>query len=528
MSEVNPVNPLLRPVHKMFLKALKSPEHGVASTGAIAASKLMLLNTLRDPDLLRALTIAYFNPESQHNPGLRQALTYFLPVYCHSRKENAERMASVAVSVMHALWAVQDELEEEGDVEMVGLTVVGSQIVDWTDPRKLVGAEEMGGRLVTGEAQVEGLGDAHLLLAEELLEKILNSGAPSKSRCQFPLGSQLTKGTGDEKKHLISMLGKLHIHSSCSANKVQALSELVEEGLDSKTAATDSAARNAMTKLSNGLAKLSAPADKADTSGTAQEQEEPNKDDDQMTIDDDRATVDGNAKDNEEAASAVDASEAGARSDAGDAMSVVEEEDEEDTVVQKDAPPPAAAMSLEEQIQMQLQNETMDDIDEGTVLPTDDEMDIDDEVETVEKEAEAEEAEEEPEAEEEEEDDDDVTAVKEPTPPPPKRRGRKKKEPEPAPAPEPEEAAEEEAEEPTPEPKPRKRGRPPKAKAESSSTPAKPAARASTKRGSGGSSTMAAAGGSGSGSGTGTNRARGRPRKTTKDVVDELLDSDDE
>lgn len=182
-SELNPVNPLLKPVHKMFLKAVKSPDPGVATTGAVAASKLMLLNTLRDPDLLKALTVAYFNPESQQNPGLRQALTYFLPVYCHSRKENAERMSSVAVSVIHALLGVQDELDEEGDVEMVGLNVIGSQIVDWTDPRKLVGADEMGGKLVSGENKVEGLGDAHVSLLEDLLEKIMTPGIIRKSHC---------------------------------------------------------------------------------------------------------------------------------------------------------------------------------------------------------------------------------------------------------------------------------------------------------------------------------------------------------
>lgn len=177
---MNPVNPLLKPVHKMFFKAVKAADPGVATTGAVAASKLMLLNILRDPDLLKALTIAYFNPESQHNPGLRQALTYFLPVYCHSRKDNAERMASIAVSVVHVMRGVQEDLEEEGDVEMVGIGVVGSQIVDWTDPRKLVGADDTSGKLVTGETKIEGLGDAHLILAEDLLEKVLTQGTTSK------------------------------------------------------------------------------------------------------------------------------------------------------------------------------------------------------------------------------------------------------------------------------------------------------------------------------------------------------------
>ncbi|KAH7042627.1 chromosome condensation complex Condensin, subunit G [Macrophomina phaseolina] len=502
VSEINPVNPLLKPIHKMFLKAVKSADPGVATTGAVAASKLMLLNTLRDPDLLKALTVAYFNPESQQNPGLRQALTYFLPVYCHSRKENAERMSSIAVSVIHALSGVQEELDEEGDVEMVGLNVVGSQIVDWTDPRKLVGADEMGGKLVSGENKIEGLGDAHLLLAEDLLEKILTPGT-----------------TRDEKKVYISMLGKLHVHTSCSTEKIQSVSDLVEEGLDSKAGSTDATFRNALTKLSNGLTKLSALSEKADASGTVvldADEPEQNKDDDQTTVggrDDD----DGNTTANEEA------HEAGGV----DEMSVVEGEDDE-TVVQKQDESRPMALSLEEQIQMQLQDETMRDVDaEGTVMPIGDEMDIDEDEEEEEKD------------EDEDEDEEEITVVKDPTPPPPpqpKKRGRKKKEPQPEPEPEPEVKQEDVSVEVEMEdaPKPKRRGRPPgsgkkKAPAGEDAAAAAPEKKKRTP------AKKASAGSAAKGESSTTGRGRGRPRKAAaaaaekaRDVVDELLSSDDE
>ncbi|KAF9641430.1 Armadillo-like helical [Lasiodiplodia theobromae] len=505
-SEIAPVNPLLKPVHKMFFKAVKSTDPGVATTGAVAASKLMLLNILRDADLLKSLTIAYFNPESQHNPGLRQALTYFLPVYCHSRKDNAERMASIAVSVVHAMRGVQEELEEEGDVEMVGIGVVGSQIVDWTDPRKLVGADDVSGKLVSGEAKIEGLGDAHLLLAEDLLEKILTPGT-----------------TRDEKKIYVSMLGKLHVHPTCSPEKIQSVTDLVEESLDSKLAATDSTARNAFTKLSNGLAKLSAPSERADNSGTVVPDADDagqNRDDDQVTVND--KNDDGNTTVNEEAASVADATEAEAPSVAGDvdAMSVVEEEeeeDQEDTVVQKQAP---ATLSLEEQIQMQLQDEVMEDVDaEGTVMPHGDEMDIDEEDE---------EDQEEERQDSEEDESEEIMVAKEPTPPPPpppqpKKRGRKKKEPEPEPEPTTEVKLESEIEE-EEQPKPKRRGRPPgsskKAAGESSAEKKK----APAKRGAGSRATTVE-----KEEGAGARRGRGRPKKAApKDVVDDLLESDDE
>lgn len=143
----------------------------------------MLLNTLREPELLKALTVAYFNPETKQNPGLQQALTYFLPVYCHTRKENAERMASIAVPLIHAMHTLTRDLDEDEKAEMVGLKVIGAQIADWTDPRKLVGVEDVMGEPNEDAQKIEGLGDAHLILAEEILEKLMTPGSQSK----FPM-----------------------------------------------------------------------------------------------------------------------------------------------------------------------------------------------------------------------------------------------------------------------------------------------------------------------------------------------------
>ncbi|OJD32998.1 nuclear condensin complex subunit [Diplodia corticola] len=544
-SELNPpANPLLKLIYKMFFKAIRADDPGVATTGVVAASKLMLLNILRDTDLLKALTIAYFNPESLHNPGLRQALAYFLPVYCHSSTDHAERMASITVSVVHALRGVQEELEEE-DVEMVGIGVIGSQLVDWTDGRKIVGTDQSNGRkLPTGEPIMVLPGDAHLLLANDLLEKILTPGT-----------------TRDEKKVYVSMLGKVHVHPSSSPKKIETVNDLVPESLDSRLASTDVTARNAFTKFANALAKLSAPSEKPDNSGTVgpdADEAEPDKEDD------------GNATVNEEAASVADATEAEAPSVAGDVdeMSVVEEEGEEtkedveedkdDTVVQDARPVP---LSIEEQIQMQLQDETMADVDaEGTVMPPGDEMDVDEEDDDEQQEEEEEEGEEE--KGDDEEDDEEETVVKPPTPTPPpqpqpKRRGRKKKEPEPEPEPEPEvepatkvKLEEEEMELDEEQPKLKRRGRPPGSGKKAAAAGESSAEKKKRTPGSGKKAAAAAAGESSAekkrrtpakrasasrattaeqDEGAGPRRSRGRPRKAApKDVVDDLLESDDE
>ncbi|KAA6406508.1 MAG: hypothetical protein FRX48_09673 [Lasallia pustulata] len=128
---------LQKSIFKIFHKALKatnSPDVQLAATTALC--KLMLTSVIQDEDLLKQLVLCYFEPATKDNAGVRQALSYSLPVYCHSRRENMERMAKVVIPVMHSLVALGDELEEEE--EMVGLGVVVGMLVDWTDARKVV------------------------------------------------------------------------------------------------------------------------------------------------------------------------------------------------------------------------------------------------------------------------------------------------------------------------------------------------------------------------------------------------------
>jgi condensin complex subunit 3 len=166
-------NELVKPIYKMFSKSLRVPDNGVQTNGCVALSKLMLMGTIQDSDLLKQMVLAYFDPETQVNPSLRQALTYFLPVFCHSKRENAEAMARVAVGVMHTLAERADDLDEEE--EMVGIGLVAAQICDWTDPRKLVPilARE-------NEQNRARESDGHIVLAEEVLEKILSPGCNSE------------------------------------------------------------------------------------------------------------------------------------------------------------------------------------------------------------------------------------------------------------------------------------------------------------------------------------------------------------
>ena len=172
---------LQKSVFKVFAKATKATHSSdVQSASTAALCKLMLTGVIQDEDLLKQLVVCYFDPATKDNAGVRQALSYFLPVYCHSRRENMERMALVAAGIMHTLVNLGEELEEEE--EMVGIAVVGNMLVDWTDARKLVVQDEAAVSWdEAGKREVKAMnGDVHLNLAEDLLKKAMSHGCTSK------------------------------------------------------------------------------------------------------------------------------------------------------------------------------------------------------------------------------------------------------------------------------------------------------------------------------------------------------------
>lgn len=168
---------------KVYIKALrsgsKSPEVQAAAT--VAASKLLLGRVVTDhehsAELLKTLVVAYFEPASAGNQSVRQALNYFLPVFCYSRAENQDLMRAVALDALHALYNVRESLEDDDadvEAEMVGLSTIGACLVDWTDPRKCYAPG------IAADAEKKNVnGDVHLDLAKDVLER-LNSNFSSK------------------------------------------------------------------------------------------------------------------------------------------------------------------------------------------------------------------------------------------------------------------------------------------------------------------------------------------------------------
>jgi condensin complex subunit 3 len=253
-----------KPFLKSFTRALKpaSPV-SVQSAAATSLSKLLLTGRLNIEeaaidDLLCTLVIAFFDPRTSDNSTLRQSLAYFLPVFCHSRLENCQRMSRVAVDVVHEVLKTADEhftleVEEDSDgdvdesvaekrVKVLMATVIG-MLSEWTDGRRVVTMDptEM------AEREVSNAG-SQMKLAEEVLEKALSTG------CHV-----------QERKCLLGLLAKLYIpapaitaaHSEETAlfQIARRVKGLLDEAI-SNGIASDAAGRNTLVKIKNSVLKI--------------------------------------------------------------------------------------------------------------------------------------------------------------------------------------------------------------------------------------------------------------------------------
>ncbi|PHH81646.1 hypothetical protein CDD82_282 [Ophiocordyceps australis] len=233
--------PQLLRVYLKAVRATASPP--VQAAAVVAASKLLLARIVADQDackdLLRALVIAYFDPASAANQSVRQALNYFLPVFCYSAAPNQHLMRAVALPALHALLALREGLEDNDDVDvdddMVSLTTIGACLVDWTDPRKCYIA---GADLLSESPERKNVnGQVHLDFAQDILQALY---------------SNISK---DEKKLLAGLLAKLHISPASSEDKLRNLYALVNEAVDDRLL-VDAPSRNALYKIHVSLGKI--------------------------------------------------------------------------------------------------------------------------------------------------------------------------------------------------------------------------------------------------------------------------------
>ncbi|AEO57452.1 condensin subunit Cnd3-like protein [Thermothelomyces thermophilus ATCC 42464] len=234
---------------KVYVKALRSgakhPEVQAAAT--VAVSKLLLGRVVSDHDvsaeLLKTLVIAYFEPASSGNQSVRQALNYFLPVFCYSRAENQDLMRCIALDALHTLYNVREGFDDDDadiDDEMVSLSTIAACLADWTDPRKCytppsAGADGLGTDAAAEKRHVNA--DVHLDFAHDIIQR-LGGNAPR-----------------EEKKIIAALLGKLYVSPASSEDKTREVYAAICDAVDNQLV-SDTASRNALYKIHVSLGKI--------------------------------------------------------------------------------------------------------------------------------------------------------------------------------------------------------------------------------------------------------------------------------
>ncbi|KAF2685124.1 hypothetical protein K458DRAFT_365340 [Lentithecium fluviatile CBS 122367] len=235
-------NPLVEPLTKVLTRGFNSEDKSVSLMACTAASKLLLLGILpplATAKILKVFTLTYFNPETSANPALGQALSYFIPVFCHSKLKNALLMAHISVPIMTKLLSMREDIDDDQVSDMVSWPTITAHLSEWTDGRKVVGATELGldGKTSTAQEAEE----PHIVLASEILER-----AGGDTKC-----------SKDERKPLLMLLTKLFIASSGPLPDEEVLRKLHEQVTKAVKGGLgmDATQRNYLSKLELGLTK---------------------------------------------------------------------------------------------------------------------------------------------------------------------------------------------------------------------------------------------------------------------------------
>lgn len=129
---------------RIYLKAFQYqdlPE--VVAMATQSVSKLLLFNILMPESrnargLLKEMALLYYHPENADNQSMRQNLAYFFPVYSFSSLEHQNAMSSIVVSTIKKIARLYESLDASDKSDAVALLSIGNQLIDWTNPERLV------------------------------------------------------------------------------------------------------------------------------------------------------------------------------------------------------------------------------------------------------------------------------------------------------------------------------------------------------------------------------------------------------
>ncbi|BGO88973.1 hypothetical protein NBRC10512_005103 [Rhodotorula toruloides] len=203
--------------------SLDQEDPKAAATAVVGIAKLMLSGMVTDEEILARLVLLYFAGETADNPELRQCLSYFFPVYCYSNPQNQRRVSTVMIKTLDVLRSVYDELKDKST--MVTPLQIGSQLVDWTDPQKVIESDSI---------QPDETIQADLAL------KMLKALYKSEEK--------------DARKLWCQLLPKLYIPDETDDLKIKALMVMIEE-LKTNRPLADAVPRNALNRFEASLTK---------------------------------------------------------------------------------------------------------------------------------------------------------------------------------------------------------------------------------------------------------------------------------
>lgn len=220
-SEYSDVNE--NTMYKLYCRALQNGEESeLQSLAAVSLCKLLLNGIFDEPELMKACVLEYFGFDSCYNTKMRQTLNYCIPVFCYSSADKQKIMASIAVDSLRKLSEMYENLEEADD--MLSPTVIMQQIIDWTDPARVVTA-------VNGELQ-QGAGyeSVHCDLAADMLERIQNTYSKN------------------ERKALCLCLTRLKITAKVGVQALEDLQATIKD-LINENVVTESGSKNSVTRF---------------------------------------------------------------------------------------------------------------------------------------------------------------------------------------------------------------------------------------------------------------------------------------
>lgn len=216
-------------IYKLYYTAFRNEgEPEVQKLGVISLCKLLLNGIFDEPDLIKALVLEYFNTETGYNNSLRQTLSYCIPVFCYSSPDRQRIMASVAIDSLKRLSDTYETIEDE---EMLSPTQILQQLIDWTDPSRVVVA-------VNGELKNDsGYSDLQCDLGSDILDRI-----------------EVTYSK-DERKALCLGLSRLHITPKVAIEKLERLRDHTEHVIQTGTV-TEGSLKNALARFDKEIVSI--------------------------------------------------------------------------------------------------------------------------------------------------------------------------------------------------------------------------------------------------------------------------------